>query len=57
MANVNAAFGLVPVRHMSGNIPRANKYTITSDLGSAVGNCGIFKLNFICSKYNEFEIH
>ena len=36
MANVNAAFGLVPVRHMSGNIPRANKYTITSGLAENI---------------------
>ena len=32
MANPNAAYGLIPVRHMSGNSPRANKYTITSGL-------------------------
>jgi hypothetical protein len=36
MANVNAAFGLVPVRHMSGNAPRANKYTITSGLAENI---------------------
>ena len=36
MANVDAAFGLVPVRHMSGNIPRANKYTITSGLAENI---------------------
>jgi hypothetical protein len=28
MANVDAAFGFMPIRHMSGNAPRANKYTI-----------------------------
>ena len=32
MANVDAAFGFVPVRHMSGNAPRTNKYTIASGL-------------------------
>jgi len=32
MANADAAFGFVPGRHMSGNAPRANKYTITSGL-------------------------
>ena len=36
MANVNAAFGLVPIRHMSGNAPRANKYTITSGLAENI---------------------
>ena len=36
MANVDAAFGFVPVRHMSGNIPRANKYTITSGLSENI---------------------
>ncbi len=36
MANVNAAFGLVPVRHTSGNAPRANKYTITSGLAENI---------------------
>jgi hypothetical protein len=30
MANVDAAFGLVPIRHMSGNAPRTNKYTLVS---------------------------
>ena len=30
MANVDAAFGFVPIRHMSGNAPRTNKYTIAS---------------------------
>jgi small subunit ribosomal protein S6 len=33
MANVDAAFGFVPVRHLSGNgYSRANVYTITSVL-------------------------
>ena len=36
MANVDAAFGFVPIRHMSGNIPRANKYTITSGLAENI---------------------
>ncbi len=36
MANVNAAFGLAPVRHMSGNAPRANKYTIVSGLAENI---------------------
>ena len=36
MANVDAAFGFVPIRHMGGNIPRANKYTITSGLAENI---------------------
>ena len=30
MANPNSPYGFKVVRHMSGNAPRANKYTITS---------------------------
>ena len=36
MANVDAAFGFVPIRHLSGNAPRANKYTITSGLAENI---------------------
>ncbi len=36
MANVDAAFGFVPVRHMSGNAPRTNKYTIASGLAENI---------------------
>ena len=36
MANVDAAFGFVPVRHMSGNVPRANKYTIATGLAENI---------------------
>ena len=36
MANVDAAFGFTPVRHMSGNAPRANKYTIASGLAENI---------------------
>ena len=36
MANVDAAFGFVPLRHMSGFAPRANKYTITSGLAENI---------------------
>ena len=37
MANVDAAFGFVPIRHLSGNgYSRANKYTITSGLSEAI---------------------
>jgi len=36
MANADAAFGFVPLRHMSGYAPRANKYTITSGLAENI---------------------
>lgn len=37
MANVDAAFGLKPVRHLSGNgYSRANKYTIASGLAENI---------------------
>jgi len=37
MANVDAAFGLITVRHLSGNgYSRANKYTITSGLAENI---------------------
>ena len=36
MANVDSAFGFVPIRHMSGNVPRANKYTIASGLAENI---------------------
>ena len=36
MANADAAFGFIPIRHMSGNAPRANKYTITSELAENI---------------------
>jgi hypothetical protein len=36
MANADAAFGFVPLRHMSGNAPRSNKYTITSGLAENI---------------------
>ena len=36
MANADAAFGLVPLRHMSGSAPRSNKYTITSGLAENI---------------------
>ena len=36
MANADAAFGFTPVRHMSGNAPRTNQYTITSGLAENI---------------------
>tara|TARA_R110000824_G_scaffold351671_1_gene538665 strand:- start:299 stop:850 length:552 start_codon:yes stop_codon:yes gene_type:complete len=36
MANADAAFGFVPIRHMSGNAPRTNQYTIASGLAENI---------------------
>ena len=36
MANANAPYGLIPLRHMSGQSPRANKYTIASGLAENI---------------------
>lgn len=38
MANADAAFGFVPLRHMSGYAPRANKYTIGSGYATSIFN-------------------
>ena len=36
MANPNSPYGFKVLRHMSGNSPRANKYTITSGLAENI---------------------
>ena len=36
MANTNSPYGFIPLRHMSGNAPRANKYTIASGLAENI---------------------
>ena len=36
MANPNSPYGFKVLRHMSGNAPRANKYTITSGLAENI---------------------
>ena len=38
MVNVNVPFGFQPVRQMSGNDPRTNKYTIIDNFGTAIYN-------------------
>lgn len=38
MANVDAAFGFVPIRHLSGYAARANKYTIGSGYATSIFN-------------------
>jgi hypothetical protein len=59
MANVNAAFGLVPVRHMSGNVPRANKYTIASGLAENIftGDLCIIDANGQVTPHTATEVN
>ena len=59
MANVDAAFGLVPVRHMSGNIPRANKYTITSGLAENIftGDLCILTADGVITPHTATEVN
>ena len=45
MANVDAAFGFVPVRALSGNAMRTNKYTITSTLAENIFNGDLVMLH------------
>ena len=59
MANVDAAFALVPVRHMSGNIPRANKYTITSGLAENIftGDLCILTADGVITPHTATEVN
>ena len=59
MANVDAAFGLVPVRHMSGNIPRANKNTITSGLAENIftGDLCILTADGVITPHTATEVN
>lgn len=59
MANVNAAFGLIPVRHMSGNVPRANKYTIASGLAENIftGDLCIIDANGQVTPHTATEVN
>lgn len=59
MANVDAAFGFVPVRHMSGNIPRANQYTIASGLAENIfsGDLCIIDANGQITPHTATEVN
>jgi hypothetical protein len=59
MANVDAAFGFVPVRTMSGFAPRANKYTIASGLAENIftGDLCIIDANGQVTPHTATEVN
>lgn len=59
MANADAAFGFVPVRHLSGNAPRANKYTITSTLAENIftGDLCIITSDGVVTPHTATEVN
>ena len=60
MANVDAAFGFVPIRHLSGNgYSRANKYTITSGLSEAIftGDLVIITADGVITPHTATEVN
>ena len=60
MANVDAAFGFVPIRHLSGNgYSRANKYTITSGLAENIftGDLVIITADGVITPHSASEVN
>jgi hypothetical protein len=60
MANVDAAFGLTPIRHLSGNgYSRANKYTITSGLSENIftGDLVIITADGVITPHTATEVN
>jgi len=60
MANVDAAFGFVPIRHLSGNgYSRANKYTITSGLSENIftGDLVIITADGVITPHTAGEVN
>jgi len=59
MANVNSAYGLIPIRHSSGNAPRANKYTIASGLAENIitGDLCILDANGQVTPHTATEVN
>tara|TARA_B110000211_G_scaffold206842_1_gene242175 strand:- start:303 stop:857 length:555 start_codon:yes stop_codon:yes gene_type:complete len=60
MANVDAAFGLAPVRHLSGNgYSRANVYTITSGLAENIftGDAVIITADGVITPHTATEVN
>lgn len=60
MANVDAAFGLAPVRHLSGNgYSRANVYTITSGLAENIftGDAVIITADGVITPHSATEVN
>ena len=59
MANADAAFGFIPVRHMSGNAPRTNQYTITSGLAENIfsGDLCIITSGGVVTPHSATEVN
>tara|TARA_R100001015_G_C4603456_1_gene158413 strand:- start:693 stop:1247 length:555 start_codon:yes stop_codon:yes gene_type:complete len=60
MANVDAAFGFIPIRHLSGNgYSRANKYTITSGLSENIftGDLVIITADGVITPHTATEVN
>jgi hypothetical protein len=59
MANVDAAFGFVPIRHMSGNAPRTNKYTIATGLAENIfkGDLCIIIADGVITPHSATEVN
>ena len=59
MANVDAAFGFVPIRHMSGNAPRTNKYTIATGLAEHIfkGDLCIITADGVITPHSATEVN
>ena len=59
MANPNSPYGLKVVRHMSGNAPRANKYTITSGLAEDIftGDLVILTADGVITPHTATEVN
>jgi hypothetical protein len=59
MANVDAAFGFVPIRTMGGNAARANKYTIASGLAENIftGDLCIIDANGQVTPHTATEVN
>tara|TARA_R100000808_G_C2154775_1_gene166128 strand:+ start:4702 stop:5253 length:552 start_codon:yes stop_codon:yes gene_type:complete len=59
MANVDSPFGFVPVRHLSGNAPRTNKYTITSGLAENIfrGDLCILTADGVITPHTATEVN
>ena len=59
MANVDAAFGFIPIRHLSGFAPRANKYTITSTLAENIftGDLVIITADGVLTPHTATEVN
>ena len=59
MANPNSPYGLKVVRHLSGNAPRANKYTITSGLAEDIftGDLVILTADGVITPHTATEVN